>query len=135
MRFLTLGGGCFWCVEASVKLLPGVVATWPGYAGGDPALANYKSVCSGTTGHAEVVRVAYEDTAGGEVLSRLLTLFFRVHDPTTPNRQGNDVGTQYRSAIFYDAPGMAVAVRAGSGSGWVAVLPVDRGDQCGSNGV
>lgn len=95
----TLGTGCFWCTEAIFQSLKGVHSVVSGYSGGhveDPA---YEEVCSKTTGHAEVVRIEYDP----EVISyeELLEVFWRVHDPTTPNRQGNDVGPQYRSAIFY----------------------------------
>ncbi len=95
----TLGGGCFWCVEAIFQLLPGVVSVVSGYSGDGPDTANYEAVCSGATRHAEVVQVRF-DTA---VLSYedVLNVFFSTHDPTTLNRQGNDRGPQYRSVIFY----------------------------------
>ena len=94
----TFAGGCFWCVEAAFKELAGVASATSGYAGGDVADPTYEAVCTGETGHAEVVQVAYDtDRLGYE---DLLAVFFAVHDPTTPNRQGNDVGTQYRSAIY-----------------------------------
>jgi peptide-methionine (S)-S-oxide reductase len=93
-----LGGGCFWCLEAVFDGLDGVIAVESGYAGGAGERPTYEEVCSGRTGHAEVVRVTFDPA----VLSfrDLLTVFFTIHDPTTPNRQGNDVGTQYRSVIF-----------------------------------
>ncbi len=93
-----LGGGCFWCLEAVFADLEGVQSVDSGYAGGKLADPSYEDVCSGRTGHAEVVRIAFDPA----VLSfrDLLGVFFTVHDPTTPNRQGNDVGTQYRSVIF-----------------------------------
>ncbi len=93
-----LGGGCFWCLEAVYAGLDGVVAVKSGYAGGANANPTYAQVCSGRTGHAEVVRVTYDPA----VLSYedLLRVFFSIHDPTTRDRQGNDVGTQYRSVIF-----------------------------------
>lgn len=93
-----LGGGCFWCLEAVYKDLAGVRDVLSGYAGGDGANPTYEQVCSGRTGHAEVVRVTYDPT----VLSYtdLLRVFFTIHDPTTLNRQGADVGSQYRSVIF-----------------------------------
>ena len=94
-----LAGGCFWCTEAVFRRLKGVQSVQPGYAGGQNDTANYKAVCSGTTGHAEVIRVQYrpEEISYGQ----LLQVFFAVaHDATQLNRQGNDVGTQYRSAIF-----------------------------------
>ena len=93
-----LGGGCFWCLEAVFKDLDGVSGVLSGYAGGHTAQPSYEQVCGGRTGHAEVVRVSYDPS----VLSYadLLRVFFTIHDPTTPNRQGADVGTQYRSVIF-----------------------------------
>lgn len=95
----TLGGGCFWCLEAVYKELQGVEQVVSGYAGGDVADPTYKQVCTGTTGHAEVVQLSYDP----DVISyrELLEVFFAIHDPTTLNRQGADVGPQYRSAIFY----------------------------------
>lgn len=96
-----LAGGCFWCTEGVFERLPGVTAAISGYAGGEEATANYKAVCTGSTGHAEVIKVDYDQQQIG--LGRLLQLFFAVaHDPTTLNRQGADIGTQYRSAIFYE---------------------------------
>ncbi len=93
------GGGCFWCTEATFKMLKGVHAVDSGYAGGARGKADYESVSSGSSGHAEVVRIEYD----ADVIEYrdLLTVFFASHDPTTPNRQGADVGTQYRSVIFY----------------------------------
>ena len=93
-----LGGGCFWCLEAVFKDLDGVSGVLSGYAGGHTAQPSYEQVCGGRTGHAEVVRVSYDPS----VLSYadLLRVFFTIHDPTTPNRQGADVGSQYRSVIF-----------------------------------
>jgi len=93
-----LGGGCFWCLEAVFDGLAGVVSVESGYAGGSVANPGYEAVCTGRTGHAEVVRVTFDPA----VLSfrDLLTVFFTIHDPTTPDRQGDDVGTQYRSVIF-----------------------------------
>ena len=98
----TFGGGCFWCTEALFKLLKGVVEVYPGYAGGHVPNPSYEQVCSQTTGHAEVVRVRFDPT----VISyeQLVEYFFLTHDPTTPNRQGNDIGPQYRSVIFYHSP-------------------------------
>lgn len=98
-----LGGGCFWCVEAVYQAVDGVTSVVSGYAGGAAETANYDSVCSGQTGHAEVIEVRYDParTSYGE----LLRIFFSVaHDPTQLNRQGNDRGTQYRSAVFYETP-------------------------------
>jgi peptide-methionine (S)-S-oxide reductase len=98
----TLGGGCFWCLEAAFELLRGVQKVVSGYAGGRVANPTYEHVCSGTTGHAEVVQVTFDPA----VISYrdILDVFFTIHDPTTLNRQGADVGTQYRSAIFYESP-------------------------------
>ena len=93
-----LGGGCFWCLEAVFDQLAGVQSVESGYAGGQPANPTYEQVCSGTTGHAEVVRVTFDPAV--LPLRDLLGVFFAIHDPTTKNRQGNDVGTQYRSVIF-----------------------------------
>ena len=95
----TLAGGCFWCLEAVFDELKGVQSVESGYMGGKTPNPNYEEVCSGASGHAEVVRVTFDPA---ELSYRdLLAVFFSIHDPTTPNRQGNDVGTQYRSAIFY----------------------------------
>jgi len=95
----TLAGGCFWCLDGAYRDLRGVIGVESGYAGGQTANPTYEQVCTGTTGHAEVVRVTYDPN---EITYRdLLEVFFSIHDPTTLNRQGADVGTQYRSAIFY----------------------------------
>lgn len=106
---VTLGGGCFWCVEAAIERLEGVESVTSGYAGGDVDEPTYEAVCTGETGHAEVVRVAY-DPAVLDV-EELLAAFFTVHDPTTRDRQGPDVGSQYRSAIFYETEAQAEAAR------------------------
>jgi len=95
----TLGGGCFWCTEAVYLELKGVVDVKPGYSGGHVKNPSYKEVCTGTTGHAEVVQVTYD--ADVVSFSDILEVFFMTHDPTTLNRQGNDVGPQYRSVVFY----------------------------------
>jgi peptide-methionine (S)-S-oxide reductase len=94
----TLAGGCFWCLEAVFKDLRGVNWVMSGYSGGQNANPSYKEVCSGTTGHAEVVQVRFDPDL--LTYADLLRVFFAIHDPTTLNRQGNDIGTQYRSAIF-----------------------------------
>ena len=96
---ITLGGGCFWCLEAVYDQLEGVLDVVSGYAGGHMPNPDYKTVCSGTTGHAEVVQVTFDPQEIS--LQEILEVFFSIHDPTTLNRQGADVGTQYRSAIFY----------------------------------
>lgn len=99
-RSIVLGGGCFWCTEAVYSQLDGVLSVRPGYAGGTRETADYRTVCTGTTDHAEVIEVAYD--AGKISLGQILKLFFSIaHDPTQKDRQGNDVGRQYRSAIFY----------------------------------
>lgn len=94
-----LAGGCFWCTEAAFEQLDGVLDVTSGYAGGSAATANYKAVCGGDTGHAEVIRIAYDPSRLS--FEQLLDVFFDAHDPTQLNRQGNDAGTQYRSAVFY----------------------------------
>ncbi|QDX41116.1 peptide-methionine (S)-S-oxide reductase MsrA [Salarchaeum sp. JOR-1] len=98
MEKATFGGGCFWCVEAAFERIAGVEDVTSGYAGGHVEDPTYEEVCTGDTGHAEVVQLTYDP----DVVSypELLEVFFKVHDPTTLNRQGNDVGTQYRSAVF-----------------------------------
>lgn len=98
----TFAGGCFWCIEAAFNALNGVKSAISGYTGGESISANYKDVCSGTTGHAEVVQIKFDDSEIS--YQELLTIFFSLHDATQLNRQGNDVGTQYRSAIFYHDP-------------------------------
>lgn len=98
----TLGGGCFWCLEAVFRELKGVHNVESGYMGGKTLNPTYKDVCSGSTGHAEVIRVSFD--AGTISYREILEIFFVMHDPTTLNRQGNDVGTQYRSVIFYSSP-------------------------------
>jgi peptide-methionine (S)-S-oxide reductase len=93
------GGGCFWCTEAVFDELRGVVSVMPGYAGGRVKNPTYEEVCGGDTGHAEVIRIDFDPSQIG--FKDLLTVFFATHDPTTLNRQGNDVGTQYRSVVLY----------------------------------
>jgi peptide-methionine (S)-S-oxide reductase len=95
----TLGGGCFWCLEAVYAELNGVVKVESGYAGGEVPNPTYRQVCTGTTGHAEVAQITFDPAV--IAFSDLLNVFFTIHDPTTLNRQGGDVGTQYRSVIFY----------------------------------
>ena len=95
----TLGGGCFWCLEAIYQQVKGVSSVVSGYAGGSVENPDYKSVCAGATGHAEVVRITFDPAVIG--YADLLHIFWRIHDPTTLNRQGGDVGTQYRSIILY----------------------------------
>ena len=99
----TLGGGCFWCLEAVFDNLQGVVSVESGYSNGKTVNPTYQQVCSGDTGHAEVVRVNFDP--GKITFREILEVFFTIHDPTTLNSQGNDFGTQYRSAIFYNSPG------------------------------
>lgn len=99
LEYITFGGGCFWCVDSVLDLLKGVESTTSGYAGGTKENPTYEEVCTGETGHAEVVQIAYDPT----IISyeKLMEVFFFLHDPTQLNRQGNDIGTQYRSVIFY----------------------------------
>lgn len=99
MELATLAAGCFWCVEAVFQQLDGVEKVESGYAGGTVNNPTYKQVCTGETGHAEVIQITYDETKISYL--QLLEVFFKVHDPTTLNRQGADVGTQYRSSVFY----------------------------------
>ncbi len=101
-QIATLGGGCFWCIEAVYLELNGVLKVESGYSGGHVANPTYKAVTSGTTGHAEVAQITFDPSVVS--FEEILEVFFTVHDPTTLNRQGNDVGTQYRSVIFYHSP-------------------------------
>lgn len=103
----TLAGGCFWCLEAVFDDLKGVESVESGYMGGSTTNPTYEAVCSGGTGHAEVVRLTFDPQR--VLFSEILEVFFVIHDPTTLNRQGNDVGTQYRSAVFYHATEQKVA--------------------------
>ncbi len=108
IQSITLGGGCFWCTEAVYERVMGVTAVESGYCNGPVVNPSYEQVCSGTTGHAEVVRVSFDPAQIS--LRQVLEIFFVVHDPTTLNRQGNDSGTQYRSGIyFHDAAQEGVA--------------------------
>ncbi len=93
------GGGCFWCTEAVFKMLKGVISVSPGYAGGQKENPTYREVSDGNTGHAEVIKIEYDPKVIN--FNTLMTVFFATHDPTTINRQGNDVGTQYRSIVLY----------------------------------
>ncbi len=99
MALATFGAGCFWCVEPCFKALNGVISAVSGYTGGHTENPTYKEICQGDTGHAEVVQITYDENLVS--FDELLEVFWFVHDPTQLNRQGNDVGTQYRSAIFY----------------------------------
>lgn len=107
----TLAGGCFWCTEAVYQNLKGVKAVESGYIGGSLPNPSYEQVCSGSTGHAEAIRITYDPAVIS--YADLLDIFFATHDPTTLNRQGNDVGTQYRSAIFPHSPEQESEARAG----------------------
>ncbi len=128
----TLGGGCFWCLEAVYQEMKGVLRVESGYAGGHVANPTYKEVCTGTTGHAEVVQITYDPSIVS--YADLLEVFFTIHDPTTLNRQGNDVGTQYRSAIFYHDPEqkkIAEAAKKAAAQLWpkpivTEIAPLDR---------
>jgi peptide-methionine (S)-S-oxide reductase len=115
----TLGGGCFWCVEAVYQELKGVLQVASGYSGGHIVNPSYREVCSGTTGHAEVAQITFDPAVVS--YADILEVFFTVHDPTTLNRQGNDVGTQYRSVIYYHSPEqktIAEAAKKAAGELW-----------------
>ncbi len=101
-EFATLAGGCFWCIESAFNQVNGVVKATSGYSGGAISSPTYKQICSGDTGHAEVVQIEFNPTEVN--YKTLLAMFFQLHDPTQLNRQGNDIGTQYRSAIFFHSP-------------------------------
>ncbi|MFZ9682702.1 MAG: peptide-methionine (S)-S-oxide reductase MsrA [Cephaloticoccus sp.] len=107
---LVLGGGCFWCTEAAYELLPGVKSVVSGYAGGDKPNPTYEQIGTGATGHAEVIRIEFDPEKTD--LETLLDFFWEVHDPTTLNRQGADVGTQYRSIILYADPAQRASAEA-----------------------
>jgi peptide-methionine (S)-S-oxide reductase len=112
-ELITLGGGCFWCTEAVFEQVDGVLAVESGYCNGPVLRPTYEQVCQGDTGHAEVIRVQFD--AERIALREILEIFFVTHDPTTLNRQGNDIGTQYRSGIYWHTPeqeAVAQAVRA-----------------------
>ncbi len=99
MQEIILGGGCFWCTESVFSEVKGVTSVTSGYAGGTKETADYETVCTGKSGHVEVVRVVFDEAVID--LTTILDIFFATHDPTTPNRQGHDIGTQYASVIFY----------------------------------
>ncbi len=107
---IVLGGGCFWCTEAVFARLSGVIAVMPGYAGGETDNPTYAQICTGHTGHAEVLEVTFDPSV--VPLEELLAVFFAMHDPTTLNRQGADAGTQYRSVILCTTAGQEVRVRS-----------------------
>lgn len=98
-EFATLGGGCFWCIESALNQVNGVIKATSGYSGGHIQQPTYQQICSGNTGHAEVVQIEFN--ASEVNYKTLLAMFFQLHDPTQLNKQGNDIGTQYRSAIFF----------------------------------
>ena len=102
MNIATLGAGCFWCIEAILLNVPGIISIDVGYTGGHIDNPTYKMICEGTTGHAEVAQITFDSQQ--LTYEDLLLIFFEIHNPTTLNRQGNDVGTQYRSSIFYHTP-------------------------------
>jgi len=123
LETITLGGGCFWCLEAVYQQLRGVEKVESGYSGGAVHLPTYEQICTGTTGHAEVVRIHFDPAVVS--YRDLLEIFFTIHDPTTLNRQGNDVGTQYRSVIFFhdeQQKKMAEEVMASMATVWDAPL-------------
>lgn len=110
LEVATLGGGCFWCLEAVYEHVPGVKSVVSGYCGGQKDNPTYREICSGTTGHAEVVKIAFDP----EIVSyeKILKVFFVIHDPTTLNRQGSDQGTQYRSVIFFHSGQQRITAHA-----------------------
>lgn len=121
----TLAGGCFWCLEAAFEQLDGVRSVLPGYMGGHTPAPSYEAVCTGDTGHAEVVQIEFDPAKIS--FETLLTVFFTIHDPTTANRQGHDVGSQYRSAIFYHdeaqrAQAQAMIARLNGEGVWAAAI-------------
>ena len=109
LQSITLGGGCFWCLEAVYELVDGVTAVESGYANGHVSAPTYEQVCGGDTGHVEVVKVSFD--ADRIPLREVLEIFFTIHDPTTLNRQGNDIGPQYRSGIYWTDPAHEAVAR------------------------
>lgn len=109
LEIATLGGGCFWCLEAVYQDLRGVESVTSGYMGGENEQPTYQEVCTGMTGHAEVVQIAFDPAVVS--YREVLEVFFAIHDPTTLNRQGNDIGSQYRSAIFFHSPSQEETAR------------------------
>lgn len=131
LSLATFAGGCFWCLEAPFRMMPGVRSVVSGYMGGSTPNPDYEAVCTGLTGHAEVIRITFD--AAQVSFAELLQVFFALHDPTTLNRQGHDIGTQYRSAIFYHDEAQRVeaeaTIRALAGAGtWTSpvVTQVER---------
>ena len=119
----TFGGGCFWCLEAVFERLDGVESVTSGYAGGKKDKPTYQEVCSGNTGHAEVVQIAFDPRRIS--YGKLLEMFWAAHDPTTMNRQGGDVGTQYRSVIFYHSEAQkAAAAKSKETAQWLFPAPI-----------
>ena len=118
---ITFGAGCFWCTEAVFQQLPGVLSVTSGYTGGATPNPTYEQICGGDTGHVEVSRIVFDPAK--TTLDDLLSAFWKMHDPTTPNRQGNDVGTQYRSAVFYNDDRQRAIIEA---SKQVAAKDFDR---------
>ena len=107
MKTLVLGGGCFWCTEAVFQLIKGVTKVVSGYTGGKYPNPTYREICEGSSGHAEVIEISFDESQIS--VEELLLIFFHTHDPTTLNRQGNDVGSQYRSVIFYTTENQKLA--------------------------
>ena len=120
----TLGGGCFWCLEAIFSRLEGVKSVTPGYSGGNIQNPTYEQVCTGETGHAEVVRIDYDPKIIN--YKTLIDWFWRCHDPTTLNRQGGDIGTQYRSVVFYQNEAQKAAVQQAKKDADMSGMYVDQ---------
>lgn len=132
MEQATLGGGCFWCLEAVYQMVEGVETIVSGYSAGHIQNPDYRSVCSGTTGHAEVIQITFDPKIID--YSDILEIFWISHDPTTLNRQGNDVGTQYRSIILYHSPEQKNCGRIDPKSGF-SFFGADRDSSGGSQGI